>query len=314
ARAATGAKDMVVLEHGYHGCTTGALDISPYKYAHPTLHGAPDWVHEVPQPDLYRGRFWRSHPGDTAPYLSALDQILESIAALGRGVAGFICECLPSVGGQIVLPPGYLRSAYARVRGAGGVCIADDVQTGLGRLGGSFWGFEPQEVVPDIVVLGKPLGNGYPLAAAVTTPAIAEAFAEGPEFFSTFGGSSASCAAGRAVLEVLKREDLPARAKSVGQQLSDGFRALAGAHPSIGEVRGMGLFWGLEMVSSRAERTPDAARAASLKRALYERHILIGTDGPDDNVLKIRPPMTFDHEAAAHLLSVLSDVLDTSAP
>ncbi|MGH8126951.1 MAG: aminotransferase class III-fold pyridoxal phosphate-dependent enzyme, partial [Gammaproteobacteria bacterium] len=268
ARAATGARDMLVMDHCYHGNTTGAMDISPYKFMHPKGPGvAPDWVHVVPQPDVYRG----IHRGEGAAekYVAEFRAVLDSIASQGRKLAGFISECMPSVGGQIVLPPGYLNAVYAMVRDAGGICIADDVQTGVGRLGHWFCGFEQQDCTPDVVVWGKPLGNGFPLAAVAMTSDIAEAFAQGPEFFATFGGSSAACAAGAAVLDVLRDEDLQAKARETGDVLLAGLKELGKRHELIGDVRGSGLFLGVDLVRDRIRRnaaTSEAARVMNLLR------------------------------------------------
>jgi 4-aminobutyrate aminotransferase-like enzyme/Ser/Thr protein kinase RdoA (MazF antagonist) len=308
ARAATNARDMIVMDHGYHGNTTGAMDISPYKFMHPKGSGnAPDWVHVTPQPDVYRG----SHRGEgaAARYVSDFRSVLETVTRSGRKLAGFISECAPSVGGQIVLPPGYLNAVYAMVREAGGVCIADDVQTGLGRLGHWFWGFEQQDAAPDIAVWGKPLGNGFPLAAVAMTDRIAEAFAEGPEFFATFGGSSAACAAGAAVLDVLRDEELAARARDTGHFLLNGLHSLAQRHKIIGDVRGFGLFLGVDLVRDRTGRNAATAEAGMIVNFLRDRHVLLGVEGPDNNVLKIRPPMTFDMTAAAQLLTRLDEAL-----
>ena len=312
ARAATGAKDMIVMDHCYHGNTTGAMDISPYKFNHPkSMSAKPDWVHVAPQPDCYRGA--RRGPDAAAGYIADLEVVIEGAATGGRKIAGFISECVPSVGGQIVLPEGYLAAAYRLTRAAGGVAIADDVQTALGRLGTHFWGFGPQDVVPDILVLGKPIGNGYPLAAVAMTERIAAAFSEGPEFFSTFGGSSAACAAGDAVLDVLRDEALQENARIVGAMLIAGLSELARRHHLIGEVRGAGLFLGVDLVTDREKRGPATKAAAFVKNALRARRILLGTEGPDDNVLKIRPPMTFDDAAAERLLSELDRALGGAA-
>lgn len=306
ARAATGARDMIVMEHCYHGATTGAMDISPYKFNHPaSLTAKPEWVHVAPQPDPYRGE----HGDSARGYVDAVELLLQKIDAEGRRVAGFISEALPSVGGQIVPPDDYLATVYAAVRRAGGVVIADDVQTGLGRLGRWFWGFEQQGAIPDIVVLGKPLGNGYPLAAVAMTDEIASAFERGPEFFSTFGGSSASCAAGAAVLDVLRDENLPAEADRVGSLLRAGLQDLALRYEIIGDIRGHGFFLGVDLVEDRETRKPATAAAAQIKNLLRERRVLCGTEGPADNVLKIRPPMTFDAAAAARLLEALDGTL-----
>lgn len=309
ARIHTGARDMLVMDHAYHGHTTGAMAISPYKFKRPGGGGAEEWVHITPVPDTYRGPHRAGDHEAGARYAADVQAVLAVVQGTGRRVAGYIAECLPSVGGQIVPPPGFAEAVYRDVRAAGGVCIADDVQTALGRLGGTFWGFEYLGVVPDILVLGKPMGNGYPLAAVVTTPTIARSFAAGPEFFSTFGGSTVSCAVGIAVQQVLEEEGLQAHAARVGTELLAGLADLAGEFPLIGDVRGTGLFIGVDLVVDRDSRAPATAQAAYVKNRLRERRVLVGTEGPHDNVLKIRPPMTFDSAAAARLLETLADVL-----
>jgi len=312
ARAATGAKDMIVMEHCYHGNTTGAMDISPYKFNHPkSLSGKPDWVHVAPQPDVYRGA--RRGTGAAAGYVDDLRAVISDAVGKGRKIAGFISECVPSVGGQIVLPEGYLAAAYDMTRAAGGVAIADDVQTALGRLGTDLWGFGPQGATPDIVVMGKPIGNGYPLAAVAMTEEISAAFSAGPEFFSTFGGSSAACAAGNAVLDVLRDEALRQNALKVGDSLIAGLGELSLRHELIGDVRGSGFFLGVDLVTDREKRGAATRQAAYVKNALRERRILLGTEGPEDNVLKIRPPMTFDAVAADRLLNELDRALGEAA-
>jgi 4-aminobutyrate aminotransferase-like enzyme len=224
-------------------------------------------------------------------------------------LAAFICETCPSVGGQIIPPDGYLETVYRHVRGAGGLCIADEVQTAYGRLGTSFYGFTAQRVTPDIVVLGKPIGNGYPLGAVVTTREIADSFDNGMEFFSTFGGSTVSCAAGLATLETTLDEDLQAHAERVGARLLKGLSALAARHEIIGDVRGRGLFLGVELVRNRETLEPATSEAAVVVNRMRERRILLGTDGPFHNVLKIRPPMPFDEQDADHLVGHLDEVL-----
>src|SRR5947207_9445271 len=190
---------------------------------------------------------------------------------------------MPSVAGQIVLPEGYLKRVYEAVRGAGGVCIADEVQTGYGRIGTHFWAFEKYGVVPDIVVLGKPIGNGHPIGAVITTREIADSFANGMEFFSTFGGNTVSCAIGLAVLQVVQEENLQAHALNVGERLLAGLREFQQEHDLIGDVRGSGLFLGVELVRHREPARLEADRIVNHMR---ERGILIGTDGPYHNVLK----------------------------
>jgi 4-aminobutyrate aminotransferase-like enzyme len=213
------------------------------------------------------------------------------------------------VGGQIVLPSGYLADVYARIRAAGGLCIADEVQTGLGRLGDWFFGFEGQGVVPDMVVLGKPMGNGHPIGAVVTTRAIADAFANGMEFFSTFGGSSVACAVGCEVLSIVADEDLMGHAQRMGGQFLNGLHALAQTYPLIGDVRGHGLFLGVEFVNDRDARNPATAQTAYVVERLREQRILVGTEGHDNNIIKVRPPLTFDDAATEHFLAALSIAL-----
>ncbi len=309
ARAATGGRDLIVLEAAYHGNTTTLIDISPYKHAGPGGRGAPDWVHVAPLPDDYRGAYKRADPDAGAKYAEHVAEAADAVGASGRVLSGFIAETCPSVGGQIMLPPGYLAEAYRHVREAGGVCIADEVQTGLGRIGTHCWAFEAHGVVPDIVVMGKPLGNGHPLAAVVTTRAIADAFDNGMEYFSTFGGNTVSCAVGLAVLDVLRDESLQAHALEVGDRLLAGLRPLAARHALVGDVRGSGLFLGVELVRDRETLEPAGGEAAYVANRMRERGILLGTDGPHHNVIKIRPPMPFDAADADLLVEALDDVL-----
>ncbi len=302
ARAATGRTDTIVLEAAYHGNTTSLIDISPYKHAGPGGRGAPDWVHVAPLPDDYRGLYRRGDPEAGAKYASHVGAIVDALSNRGRGVAAFIAETCPSVGGQLVFPPRYLEKVYEHVRAGGGVCIADEVQTGLGRMGTSFWAFEDQHVVPDVVVMGKPLGNGHPIGAVATTRAIADAFDNGMEYFSTFGGNTVSCAVGLAVLDVVREEGLQAHALHVGAHLLGRLRPLAERHEIIGDVRGSGLFLGVELVRDRETREPAGEEASFVANRMREKGILLGTDGPYHNVIKIRPPMPFDIDDAALLI------------
>ncbi len=308
ARTATGGRDMIVADHGYHGNTTGAYDLSAYKFNKPRGGGPPEWVQVVPVADTYRGE----HRGADAAerYASFVDGAVQAIAARGGRLAGFIAETFPSVAGQIIPPPGYLAGVYARVRAAGGICIADEVQTGLGRLGDYYWAFEQQGVLPDVVVLGKPLGNGHPIGAVLTTGEIARAFDNGIEFFSTFGGSTLSCRVGTEVLRIVREEGLQANARDVGAKLLSGLRELQARQPLIGDVRGIGLFVGVELVTDRESRAPGTAVARHAVNRLREERILIGTEGPADNVLKIRPPLTLGRGDAELIVSTLGRVLE----
>ena len=280
ARAHTNARDMIVLDHAYHGNTTTLIDISPYKHDGPGGNGPPSWVHKVPLPRTAEDA----------------QQVIDVIKTNDK-LCAFIAESMPSVAGQIVLPQGYLNRVYDAVRKAGRVCIADEVQTGYGRIGTHFWAFESYGVVPDIVVLGKPIGNGHPIGAVITTPEIAASFDNGMEFFSTFGGNTVSCAIGLAVLEVVQEENLQAHALTVGEQLLNGLRDLQKQHEVIGDIRGSGFFLGAEL-----RKKEDADRIVN---AMRDEAILIGTDGPLHNVLKIRPPLPFSTNDADHFLTTL---------
>lgn len=309
ARTYTRQRDLIVLEAAYHGHTNALIDMSPYKHAGPGGLGAPDWVHTAPLPDVYRGVYKRSDPLAGAKYAAKVVQIIERLHAAGRGLAGYIAESLPSVGGQIVLPPGYLSSVYQAVRKAGGVCIADEVQTAYGRIGTHFYGFEQQDVTPDIVVLGKPIGNGHPLGAVVTTPEIADAFDNGMEFFSTFGGSTVSCVIGKTVLEIVLEEQLQEHALRVGERMLAGLRSLTDRFALVGDVRGSGLFLGIELVRDRDSLEPADREASQVSNRMREHGILLGIDGPFDNVIKIRPPMPFNDADADLMVTMLETVL-----
>ena len=313
ARAHTRQRDLIVLEAAYHGNTTTLIDISPYKFNGPGGEGQPPWVHVVALPDVYRGRDnARGQSGDSAAgvkYADAVSTTIDRIRTAGRGLCGFIAESCPSVGGQIMLPPSYLANVYKHVREAGGVCIADEVQTAYGRIGSRFYAFEDQQVVPDIVVLGKPIGNGHPIGAVVTTREIAKSFDNGMEFFSTFGGNTVSCAVGLAVLDVVEEEKLQAHAESVGAHLLERLRPLVDRHSLAGDVRGSGLFIGVELVRDRVTLEPATEEASDVVNRLREEGILIGTDGPHHNVLKIRPPMPFTIGDADVLASSLDSAL-----
>jgi 4-aminobutyrate aminotransferase-like enzyme len=236
-------------------------------------------------------------------------EAVKRLGGTGWGLAGFICESILSCGGQIVLPEGYLKAAYAAVRAAGGLCIADEVQVGMGRVGSHFWGFELQGVIPDIVTIGKPIGNGHPLAAVVTTRKVADAFANGMEYFNTFGGNPVSSIIGREVLRIVKDEGLQQHALEVGEQLRAGLLDLQSRHPIIGDVRGPGLFQGFELVADPEKRSPAAAQASYLANRMREHAILMSTDGPDYNVLKIKPPMCITRSNIDFLISSLDKVL-----
>ena len=310
ARAYTSAKDMIVLEGAYHGNTNTAIDISPYKYDGPGGMGAPEWVHTGPVADVYRGAYKADDPQAAAKYAKNIAGIIDGITAKDRKLCGFIAETCPSVGGQIIQPPGYLAMVYDYVRTAGGICIADEVQTGYGRLGTHFYAFEQQKAVPDIVVLGKPIGNGHPIAAVVTTPEIAAAFDNGMEFFSTFGGNTVSAVVGKTVLEVTLQENLQNNALQVGTHLLERLAEFKGRYPIIGDVRGQGLFLGIELVRDHETLDPAAEEASFIVDRMRDCGILMGTDGPLHNVVKIRPSMVLTKEDADQIVDTLGRILD----
>jgi 4-aminobutyrate aminotransferase-like enzyme len=290
ARAHTNARDMIVLDHAYHGNTTTLIDISPYKHDGPGGDGPPSWVHKVSMHDPQK-----------------VEETVRRVISGGMDLCGFIAESMPSVAGQVVLATDYLKKAYRIVREAGGVCIADEVQTGYGRIGTHFWAFEYYGVVPDIVVLGKPIGNGHPIGAVITRREIADTFDNGMEFFSTFGGNTVSCAIGLEVLSVVRDEKLQAHAFAVGSHLLDGLRSLQKRFEIIREVRGSGLFIGVELIK---DGEPATAAADDIVNRMREEGILLGTDGPQHNVLKIRPPMPFSEKDADLLLAVLCGAIE----
>ncbi len=314
ARAHTQRKEMIVIAAGYHGNTTSLVEISPYKFDGAGGAGAPPHVHQVPMPDLYRGAYKRDDPRAGEKYAAHVVEAIKQLSAQGNGVCAFICESALGCGGQIILPDGYLDAAYRHVRAAGGVCIADEVQTGMGRVGTHFWAFETQGVVPDIVTIGKPIGNGHPLGAVVTTPEIAASFANGMEYFNTFGGNPVSCAIGLAVLDVIEAERLQENALRVGAHLMNGLRGLMEQQPLIGDVRGLGLFIGIELVRDRATLEPAPEQAAYIANRMKERGILLSTDGPLHNVLKIKPPLVFTVANADFLVETLDQVLQEDFP
>jgi 4-aminobutyrate aminotransferase-like enzyme/Ser/Thr protein kinase RdoA (MazF antagonist) len=309
ARTHTGRKDVVVVDHAYHGNTTSLVSLSPYKFNGPGGRGAPPWVHTVPLPDPYRGPHRGREAATGRRYAAYVRDAIAEAATNGRQVAAFFVEAIVSGGGHIEPPPGYLAGAYGYARAAGAVCVADEVQVGFGRVGTHFWAFEAQGVVPDIVTMGKPIGNGHPLGAVVTTPEIAASFANGMEYFNTFGGNPVSCHAGLAVLDVLESEGLQERARDTGAELLDGLRGLMDRYPLIGDVRGRGLVLGIELVRDRATLEPASRHAAYIVERMRERGILLSTEGPLHTVIKMKPPLAFTGADARRLVDALDETL-----
>jgi 4-aminobutyrate aminotransferase-like enzyme/Ser/Thr protein kinase RdoA (MazF antagonist) len=307
AQAVTNQKDVIALEIGYHGNTNGCIHVSSYKFNGKGGKGKPEHTHIVPLPDSFRGLYQGDKSETGAKYAAHVSEALTEIQERGRGVSAFLAESIVSCGGQIDLPDNYLKLAYAAVRKAGGVCIADEVQVGFGRVGKHFWGFELQGVVPDIVTMGKPIGNGHPLAAVACTEAVAIAFANGMEYFNTFGGNPVSAAIGLEVLRVIKEEKLQENALEIGEFLKAELRKLQADFPIIGDVRGEGLFLGFELVEKG--KIPATDKTAYLANRMKEHGILISVDGPQNNVIKIKPPMCFSRENAGDLIRYLRKIL-----
>lgn len=309
ARAATGRAEVATVDVAYHGNTQRLIEVSPYKFDGPGGSGPGPDVQVMPLPDLYRGRHRGDGPEIGAEYLRDARAVLESATAGGHPAGALIAEALPGPAGHIVPPPGWLAGLFEAARVVGAVPIADEVQVGFGRVGVDMWGFGAQKAVPDVVTMGKPIGNGHPLGAVVTTRAIADAFSNGMEYFNTFGGNPVSAAIGLAVLDVVEEEGLQEHARVVGERLLAGLREVASRHEPIGDVRGKGLFVGFQLVRDRATREPDAALASELVNRAAEHGVLLSTDGRDHDVVKIKPPLVFSAADADRLVETVDAVL-----
>ena len=306
ARAVSGNDGVIVTANAYHGNSTLVAELSP---EHGREHAIPDFVVDVEPPYTYRGPFGEDHPDPAAAYAGLVEDAIGTLHGRGRKPAMMIIDSIFDAKGILTPPPAYQQAVYRKVRAAGGLIVADEVQSGLCRLGDHCWGFEDSGVVPDIVTMGKPMGDGHPLAVVVTTPAIAKAFAERSDYFTTFGGNPVSAAVGKAVLEVVEQEGVLANVKQTGEYLKAGLQKLAETHPLIGEVRGKGLFLGVELVRDRASKEPAAREAASVLEVMRESGVLLARIGQHLNILKIRPPLVFGKEHAELALASLDEAL-----
>ena len=304
-KAVTGSSQMLVSKVGYHGNTNGCIEISSYKFDGKGGEGAPNHIHVFPMPDCYRGKY---RGADAAiEYANEVRVLIDNIINKGNKLGGLIIEPILSCGGQVELPEGFLKSIYPLVRKAGGLCISDEVQTGFGRVGRTFWGFELHGVIPDIITLGKPMGNGHPVAAVVCSKQVANKFANGMEFFNTFGGNPVSCAIAKEVLEVVLDKQLQYNAYKVGEYLKSELKKLANKNPIMGSIRGQGLFLGVELVSKNKD--PLADHASYLVNRMKKNGVLMSIDGPDNNVIKIKPPIIFSKQNSRQLIITLSKIL-----
>ena len=304
ARAYTGGTGIIVTDHAYHGNTHATYQISTEDIPPEEL---PDFVISVPAPDTYRGAYRGDDAGER--YAAHIETAIDELRGRGVKPAAFVVDTIISSAGVVSPPPGYLKKAAEIIRAAGGLFVADEVQPGFGRTGKNFWGFEADEFAPDIVTMGKPMGNGQPLAATVTRTEIVERFSKKASYFNTFGGNPVSCAAGLAVLDVIENENLQQNALEVGQHLIDGLKDLATRHESIGDIRGSGLFLAVDLVKDRETREPATEMTSRVVNGLRDRGILTGSIGVGDNILKLRPPMVFSTENADYFLGIVDDVL-----
>jgi 4-aminobutyrate aminotransferase-like enzyme/Ser/Thr protein kinase RdoA (MazF antagonist) len=309
SRQVTGRHDVIVIDGAYHGNTSAVTAISPNRYKGPGGSGPPPDTHEVAMPDRYRGSFGYGDPDAGPKYAADVRRVTEALAASATPPAAFVAESLMGSAGTIVHPDGYLLRAFEHARSAGALCIADEVQVGFGRLGSSFWGFEQQAVTPDIVTMGKPIGNGHPLAAVVTTREIAQALNTGMKYFNTFGGNPVSCEVGLAVLDEIRDRGLQKHAADVGAYFLARLRDLQCKHPAIGDVRGRGLYIGVDLVSDRTTKTPDPHLACRVSEQMKDEGVVVIPTGAADNVLKIKPPMVFTRANADQFVDTLERVL-----
>lgn len=309
ARQVTGRQDVAILDGAYHGNTGVVTGISPNRYKGPGGAGAPPTTHEIPIPDRYRGRYGYDDLEAGTKFAADAKTLLDGMVARGCPPAAFIAESLMGTAGNIVLPNGFLAQSFAAARAVGALCVSDEVQVGVGRMGDTFWAFELGDVVPDIVTMGKPLGNGHPLAAVVTTREIAEAFDTGMKYFNTFGGNPVSCAIGTAVLDIIRDDNLQQHASDIGAYFYSQLIDLMGRHEIIGDVRGHGLYLGVELVRDRTTKEPAKSKAFLVTELMKERGVITFPNGVHDNVLKIKPPLPFQQADVDLYVEVLDEVL-----
>jgi len=304
AKSCTGGTGIIVTDYAYHGNTQAIYEISTECIPRDEV---PDYVVTVPTPDAYRGKHRGTDTG--AQYAEYVHDAIELLKSRGIKPAAFVVDTIISSGGVVAPPAGYLSAVAEIVRDAGALFVADEVQPGFGRVGSHFWGFEVDEITPDIVSLGKPMGNGHPLSAVVTRSELVDEFSSHNRYFNTFGGNPVSCAAGLAVLDVIENGNLQQNALEVGEHIVAGLRQLAEKHECIGDVRGRGLFLAIELVSNRDRRTPAIELTTEVVNELRDRGVLTGSIGPDNNILKLRPPLVLAREDADYMLNILDEVL-----
>ena len=309
ARTVTGNDTIITIDGAYHGNTTAVTAVSPNRYK--MIGGeAPPTTCEVPQPNRYRGEYGYDDPDAGVKYAAQASDRIANFVAQHAPPAAVIAESMMGTAGEIVHPDGYLKGLFDATRRSGGLAICDEVQVGFGRMGETFWGFQMHDVVPDIVTLGKPIGNGYPLSAVVTTRDIADAFDNGMRYFNTFGGNPVACAAGMAVLDVVEQEGLQERAKDVGAYMLSRLNELR-AHDVVGDVRGQGMYFGVELVRDRETKEFARDEAFAISERMKNEGVIVYPNGAEDNILKFKPPMVFGREHADIVADTLDEVLRT---
>jgi len=306
ACTATGGTGIIVTSFAYHGNTRAIFEISPSDIPEEEI---PDHVVTVPAPDTYRGPYCGDDAGEK--YAAHVHEAIDLLQSRGIKPAAFVIDTIISSSGVVSPPPGYLSNVAAIVRDTGALFVADEVQPGFGRTGKHFWGFEADGFTPDIVTMGKPMGNGHPIACVVTRHDLIEDFSKDGGYFNTFGGNPVSCAAALAVLDVIEDEGLQRNALDVGNHIIDGLSQLARTHDCIGDVRGSGLFLALELVTDRNNRTPARELTHRVVNDLRQRGVLTGSIGPDENILKFRSPLVLSREDADFLLTKLDESLSS---
>ena len=308
ARNSAKNRNTIVLDGAYHGHTISLIEISPYKYKGLGGFNPPPYVHEIPTPNLYKGLY---------KGITSIEKCLETFTKCAKKLSTdgfkptFIFESFMGCGGQIPLPASFLKNACGIIHDLGGICIADEIQVGFGRIGKHFWGFNYQGVNPDIVTIGKSIGNGHPLSAIITTKELANQFNNGMEYFNSFGGNPVSSAIGHTVLKIIKDEKLQKNAFNVGFYLKKELLSLKKTFEIIGDVRGEGLFLGIEIIAKTDIIKPDPKAAKQIVNKMKELGVLLSTDGPCNNVIKIKPPIIFNEKDADFLLNKLDKTISS---